>query len=77
MFLATMQQIVPWQDLCSVIEPQIEPHYPKAGNGRPPIGLERMLRMHLVQHWFNLVDEACEETLMDSTIGRKLIHSEW
>jgi IS5 family transposase len=40
-FLATMEQIVPWQALCSVIEP----HYPKAGNGRPPIGLERMLRM--------------------------------
>ncbi|MDR7097607.1 hypothetical protein J2X09_005383 [Hydrogenophaga laconesensis] len=41
-FLATMEQIVPWQELCSVIEP----HYPKAGNGRPPIGLERMLRMY-------------------------------
>ena len=54
-FLATMEQIVPWAELCSVIEP----HYPKAGNGRPPIGLERMLRMYCVQHWFNLADEAC------------------
>ena len=39
-FLKTMQTIVPWAALCEVIEP----HYPKAGNGRPPIGLERMLR---------------------------------
>ena len=38
--------------LCEVIEP----HYPKAGNGRPPVGLERMLRMYFVQHWFNLAD---------------------
>lgn len=58
-FLATMNEIVPWQELCAVIEP----HYPKAGNGRPPIGLERMLRMYFVQHWFNLADQACEEAL--------------
>ena len=44
----------------------IEPHYPKAGNGRPPIGLERMLRIHFLQHWFNLSDQACEEALYDS-----------
>ena len=59
MFLATMERIVPWEALCSVIEP----HYPKAGNGRPPIGLERMLRMYFVQHWFNLADQACEDAL--------------
>jgi len=68
-FLATMEQIVPWQDLCEVIEP----HYPKAGNGRPPIGLERMLRMYFVQHWFNLADEACEEALLDSTALRRFV----
>jgi IS5 family transposase len=68
-FLATMQEIVPWQELCSVIEP----HYPKAGNGRPPIGLERMLRMYFVQHWFNLADEACEEALLDSTALRRFV----
>jgi IS5 family transposase len=43
----------------------IEPHYPKAGNGRPPIGVERMLRMYLVANWFNLADEACEDALYD------------
>ena len=69
MFLATMERIVPWEALCSVIEP----HYPKAGNGRPPVGLERMLRMYFVQHWFNLADEACEEALLDSTALRRFV----
>jgi IS5 family transposase len=64
-----MNEIVPWQALCEVIEP----HYPKAGNGRPPVGLERMLRMYFVQHWFNLADEACEEALLDSTALRSFV----
>ena len=68
-FLATMEQIVPWNELCSVIEP----HYPKAGNGRPPVGLERMLRMYFVQHWFNLADAACEDALLDSTALRRFV----
>ena len=68
-FLATMGQIVPWAALCEVIEP----HYPKAGNGRPPVGLERMLRMYFVQHWFNLADAACEDTLLDSTALRRFV----
>ena len=62
-FLGTMDEIVPWQALCKVIEP----HYPKAANARPPVGLERMLRMNFVKPWFNLADEACEEALLDST----------
>ena len=68
-FLATMEQIVPWSQLCSVIEP----HYPKAGNGRPPVGLQRMLRMYFVQHWFNLADEACEDALLDSPALRRFV----
>jgi len=60
---------VPWGELCSVIEP----HYPKAGNGRPPVGLERMLRMYFVQHWFNLADAACEDALLDSTALRRFV----
>jgi IS5 family transposase len=64
-----MEEIVPWQALCEVIEP----HYPKAGNGRPPIGLERMLRMYFVQHWFNLADVACEDALLDSTALRRFV----
>lgn len=68
-FLKTMEAIVPWTALCGVIEP----HYPKAGNGRPPIGLERMLRIHFIQHWFNLADLACEEALYDSTSLRHFV----
>src|SRR3954467_965896 len=68
-FLTTMEQIVPWAALCEVIEP----HYPKAGNGRPPVGLERMLRMYFVQHWFNLADAACEDALLDSTALRRFV----
>ncbi len=68
-FLATMEAIVPWAALCAVIEP----HYPKAGNGRPPIGLERMLRIHFIQHWFNLADLACEEALYDSASLRRFV----
>lgn len=60
-FLARMQALVPWAQFCAVIEP----HYPKAGNGRPPVGLERMLRMYLLANWFNLGDEACEDALYD------------
>ena len=68
-FLATMERIVPWAELCEVVAP----HYPKAGNGRPPVGLERMLRMYFVQHWFNLADEACEEALLDSVALRRFV----
>lgn len=68
-FLSMMEQIVPWSQLCAVIEP----HYPKAGKGRPPVGVERMLRMYFVQHWFNLADEACEEALLDSTALRRFV----
>lgn len=68
-FLATMEAIVPWAALCEVIKP----YYPKVGNGRPPIGLERMLRIHFIQHWFNLADLACEEALYDSASLRRFV----
>lgn len=57
--LAGMGQVVPWKLLCSLIAP----FYPKPGKGRPPIGLERMLRIHFLQGWFNLSDHAAEEVL--------------
>jgi IS5 family transposase len=64
-----MDTMVPWAELGALIEP----HYPKAGNGRPPIGLQRMLRIHLLQHWFNLADEAMEEALYDSASLRAFV----
>jgi IS5 family transposase len=66
-FLAKMESLMPWAELCALIEP----HYPKAGNGRPPIGLERMLRMYWVANWFNLADEACEDAMYDTAVFRE------
>ncbi len=60
---------MPWQELCALIEP----FYPKAGNGRPPIGLERMLRLHFLEHWFDLSDPAAEEALYDSPSMREFV----
>ena len=51
----------------------IEPFYPKPGNGRPPIGIERMLRIYFLQHWFNLSDPAVEEALYDSQAMRRFV----
>jgi transposase, IS5 family len=68
-FLKAMETLVPWSALCE----EIQPHYPKPGNGRPPVGLERMLRMYCVQHWFNLADQACEEALYDSASLRRFV----
>lgn len=66
-FLARMERLMPWAEFCAVIEP----HYPKAGNGRPPVGLERMLRMYCVANWFNLSDEASEDALYDVPVFRE------
>ena len=65
-FLAEMDRVVPWGRLCALIEP----HYPKASQagGRPPIPLERMLRIYCLQQWYNLSDPATEEALYDSIV---------
>jgi len=69
-FLEEMNSIIPWDGLCEVIEP----FYPKGkGAGRPPIGVERMLRIHFLQHWFNLSDPAAEEALYDSRSMRRFV----
>ncbi len=68
-FLAEMDRVVPWSALCALIEPV----YPKAGNGRPPVGLERMLRIYFLQNWFNLSDPAVEEALYDSLSMREFV----
>lgn len=70
-FLAEMDKVVPWAELAAVIEP----YYPKAtrAGGRPPVGLERMLRIHCLQLWFNLSDPAVEEALYDSRSMRAFV----
>ena len=69
LFLEEMEQVVPWRKVCALIEP----HYPKAGNGRPPIGVERMLRIYFLQQWFNLSDPGVEEALYDSLVLRQFV----
>ena len=71
-FLAEMDAVVPWADLLGVIEP----HYPKAGNGRQPLGLEKMLRIYFVQQWFNLSDPQAEDSLYDSESIRRFVRIE-
>ena len=61
-FLAEMEQVVPWARLVE----RLRPLYPKGERGRPPIGLERMLRIYFLQQWYGLADEALEDALYDS-----------
>jgi len=61
-FLTRMEAVIPWPQLLAVIEP----FYPKGERGRPPIGLERMLRVYFLQQWYGLADEALEDALYDS-----------
>jgi transposase, IS5 family len=65
-FLGEMEWVVPWARLCAVIEP----HYPQGKRGRPPIGIERMLRIYFLQQWYALADEALEDALYDSQAMR-------
>jgi IS5 family transposase len=71
-FLSEMDGIIPWRHLLELIEP----HYPKAGHGRPPLGLEKMLRIYFLQIWFNLSDPGAEEALYDSESMRRFARIE-
>ncbi len=66
-FLTEMENVVPWSRLIATVEP----YYPKGKRGRPPIGLERMLRIYFLQQWYGLSDEALEDSLYDSMAMRK------
>ena len=66
-FLEIMDEIIPWDEWVSVIEP----YYPKGKRGRPPMGIEKMLRMYLLQIWFDLSDPATEDAVYDSYAMRK------
>ena len=68
-FLGDMERIIPWRDVLAVIEP----HYPKGGRGRPPVGVERMLRMLLIQQWYNLSDEGVEDEVTESQSVREFV----
>jgi IS5 family transposase len=64
-----MDAIIPWNRLLALIEP----FYPKAGNGRQPLGLEKMLRIYLLQLWFDLSDPQAEDTIYDSESMRRFV----
>src|SRR5713226_2220199 len=66
LFLEQMNQVVPWSELLALVEP----HYPKAGNGRQPVGLSIMLRTYFLQPWFNLSDPGMEEAFYESPVLR-------
>jgi len=69
-FLEDMNTIIPWEGLVCAVEP----FYPKPkGAGRRPIGIERMLRIYFLQHWFNLSDPAAEEAIYDSRAMRQFV----
>ena len=61
-FLRVMDDIIPWEEWVAFIAP----YYPKGKRGRPPMGIEKMLRMYLLQCWFNLSDEGLEDAIYDS-----------
>ena len=66
-FLKIMDEIIPWDEWVGVIEP----YYPRGKRGRPPMRIEKMLRMYLLQIWFNLSDPATEDAIYDSYAMRK------
>jgi transposase, IS5 family len=66
-FLAEMDAVIPWSRLIRLIEP----HYPKAGQGRQPLGLEKMLRIYFLQQWFNLSDPQAEDAIYASESMRR------
>lgn len=69
-FLLEMDKVIPWNELCEAIKP----YYPEPeGAGRKPIGIERMLRIHFLQHWFELSDPGAEEALYDSRAMRHFV----
>ena len=71
-FLAEMDAVIPWARLLRLIEP----HYPKAGDGRQPLGLEKMLRVYFLQQWFNLSDPGAEDAIYDSESMRRFARVE-
>jgi transposase, IS5 family len=68
-FLEEMNRVVPWAALVALVSP----HYPKGATGRPPMGIEVMLRVHYLQQWFGLSDPAMEEALHDVALYREFI----
>lgn len=72
-FLAIMDEVIPWDEWSAVVEP----YYPNGKRGRPPRGVETMLRMYLLANWFNLSDEGVEDAIYDSYAFRKFMRADF
>ena len=68
-FLEIMEEVIPWDEWTVLVEP----NYPGGKRGRPPRGVETMLRMYLLANWFNLSDEGVEDAIYDSYAFRKFM----
>ena len=66
-FLEDMERIVPWTEMVE----RIERYYPKGEDGRPPKGWERMLRIYLMQLWFNPSDPGMEDRIYERESVRR------
>ena len=69
-FLNTMDKLIPWEEWIEMVRP----YYPEGKRGRPPRGIETMLRMYLLQKWFGLSDAAAEDAIYDSYSMRSFMH---
>ena len=70
--ISSVRAVIPWSRLLALIEP----HYPKAGNGRQPLGPEKMLRLYFLQQWFNLSDPQAEDAIYDNESMRRFARIE-
>ena len=67
-FLDIMEEIIPWDECVEFVRP----YYPSGKRGRPVKGIETMLRMYLLQNWFNLSNEGIEDVVYNSYAFRNL-----
>ena len=68
-FLDVVEEVIPWDEWVAIIKP----YYPSGKRGRPTKGIEKVLRMYLMQSWFNLSDEGIEDAIYDSYAFRKFM----
>ena len=73
LFLEQMNEVVPWSELVALVDPV----YPKAGNGRQPVGLGIMLRTYFLQQWFGLSDPGMEEAFYESAVLQRFAGWIW
>ena len=61
-FLGIMEKLIPWSQWVGIVQP----HYYKGERGNKPYDLELMLRIYVLQHLYNLADDAARNEIIDS-----------